>query len=156
MTVLNSLVHKTFYENCSHFILKWFQPNSFGEVCFLEKELRKYAKNSNFEGALYLTSGSMPLRKFFSVLLWFKIHLKYVLLVRKKKIVLYTLSVASGLVQVVIFLIGNLDFTEHWLMVSFHYSKLTYSYSACMEQFLILKQTYPKAYNFKTYLSKGL
>ena len=31
-----SLVDKTFCENCSHFILKWLQPNSFGEMCFLE------------------------------------------------------------------------------------------------------------------------
>ena len=25
---------RLFCENCSHFILKWFQPNSFGKVCF--------------------------------------------------------------------------------------------------------------------------
>ena len=30
-------MYKTFCENCSHFILIWFQPNSFGEMCFLEK-----------------------------------------------------------------------------------------------------------------------
>ena len=35
--VEESLVYETFCENCSHFILKWFQPNSFGEVCFLEE-----------------------------------------------------------------------------------------------------------------------
>ena len=43
--------------------MKWFQPNSFGEVCFLEKSFES-AKNSNlenFESALYSTSGSMPL-----------------------------------------------------------------------------------------------
>ena len=29
-----SLMDKTFCENCSHFILKWLQHNSFGEMCF--------------------------------------------------------------------------------------------------------------------------
>ena len=28
-------MYETFCGNCSHFILKWFQPNSFGESCFL-------------------------------------------------------------------------------------------------------------------------
>ena len=32
-----SLVHETFCENCSHFILKRFHPYSFGEVCLLEE-----------------------------------------------------------------------------------------------------------------------
>ena len=32
-----SLVFETFCENCSHFKLNWFQPNSFEEVCFLEE-----------------------------------------------------------------------------------------------------------------------
>ena len=32
-----SLMYQTFYENCSSSILKWFQPNSFAEVCFLEE-----------------------------------------------------------------------------------------------------------------------
>ena len=31
------LVYENFCVNCSHFILKWFQPNSFGEVYFLEE-----------------------------------------------------------------------------------------------------------------------
>ena len=45
-------MYETFCENCSHFMLKWFQPNSFGEVCFLPRELkevlRKYAKKIKF------------------------------------------------------------------------------------------------------------
>ena len=51
-----SLVHKFFCENCSHFILKLFQPNSFGEV-FEES----YKNFEHFESALFTTSGSMPL-----------------------------------------------------------------------------------------------
>ena len=39
-----SLVDKTFCENCSHFIWKWFQPNSFGEMCFLEESYEKMQK----------------------------------------------------------------------------------------------------------------
>ena len=39
------LVYET-CENCSHFLLKWFQPNSFEEF---RGELQKYAKNSNVE-----------------------------------------------------------------------------------------------------------
>ena len=35
--VEQGLVYETFCEHCSHFILKLFQPNSFGEVCFLEE-----------------------------------------------------------------------------------------------------------------------
>ena len=35
--VESSLVYETFCENCCHFILKWFQPKFFGEVCFLEE-----------------------------------------------------------------------------------------------------------------------
>ena len=64
-TVLNKVsCTRLFCENCSHFILKWFQPNSFGEVCFFRGEIQKYAKNSNFdnfESALYSKSVSMPL-----------------------------------------------------------------------------------------------
>ena len=30
-------MYETFGENCSNFILKWFQPNPFGELCFLEE-----------------------------------------------------------------------------------------------------------------------
>ena len=54
---------RLFCENCSHFILKWFQSNSFGSV-LLRGVHHKYAKNShfkNFESAPYLTSMSMPL-----------------------------------------------------------------------------------------------
>ena len=40
ITVLN----KVFCENCSHFILKWFQPNLCGEVCFLEECTTKMQK----------------------------------------------------------------------------------------------------------------
>ena len=29
---------------CSHFILKWFHPNSFGEVCFLEESYENMQK----------------------------------------------------------------------------------------------------------------
>ena len=44
----------------------WFQPNSFGEVCFLEEsyenmQKKKKSNFDNFERALYSTSGSMPL-----------------------------------------------------------------------------------------------
>ena len=35
-----SLVYETFCENCSHFILKWFQPNSFEEMCFSEESYK--------------------------------------------------------------------------------------------------------------------
>ena len=40
-----SLLDETFCENCSHFILKCFQPNSFGEMCFLEESYEKMQKN---------------------------------------------------------------------------------------------------------------
>ena len=40
----NCLVDETFCEYCSHFILKWFQPNSFGEMSFLELSRRKCKK----------------------------------------------------------------------------------------------------------------
>ena len=49
--------------NCAYFTLNWFQPNSFWGIVLLGGELRKYAKNSNFENfesALYSTSVSMP------------------------------------------------------------------------------------------------
>ena len=36
--------NKTFFENCSHSILKWFQPNSFEEVCFLEESYENKEK----------------------------------------------------------------------------------------------------------------
>ena len=73
-----SLVDETFCENCSYFILKWFQPKSFCGNVLLRGELQKYAKNSNFdnfESTLYTKSGSMPLnlqpKTFPYVCLWF-------------------------------------------------------------------------------------
>ena len=42
--VEKSLVHETFCKNCSYFILKWFQPNSFGELYFLEKSYENMQK----------------------------------------------------------------------------------------------------------------
>ena len=47
--VEQSLVSETFYENCSHFILKWFQPNSFEEVCFLEESYENMQKIQIFK-----------------------------------------------------------------------------------------------------------
>ena len=35
-----SLVDETLGENCSHFTLKWFLLNSFGEMCFLEESFK--------------------------------------------------------------------------------------------------------------------
>ena len=61
--VEQSLVYETFCENCSHFILEWFQPNSFEEVCFLEESNENMPKKSTFnifESALYSTSVSLP------------------------------------------------------------------------------------------------
>ena len=58
-------MYETFCEKCSHFILKWFQPNSFEERCFVEesyKNMQKKKKFENFKSALYSTSGSMTLR----------------------------------------------------------------------------------------------
>ena len=37
-------MYKTFCENCFHFILKWSQPNIFGEVCFLEESYKNMQK----------------------------------------------------------------------------------------------------------------
>ena len=64
--VKSSLIDETLSENYFYFtlIMKWFLLNSFGEMCFLEEELQKDAKKSkfdNFESALYMKSGSMPL-----------------------------------------------------------------------------------------------
>ena len=39
-----SFVDKTFCENCSHFILKWFQLNSFGEMCILKESYKNMQK----------------------------------------------------------------------------------------------------------------
>ena len=44
----------------------FFQPNSFGEICFLEESYEKMQKLStfeHFESTLYSESGSMPLTK---------------------------------------------------------------------------------------------
>ena len=44
--------------------MKWFQINSFGEMCISEESYKNMQKNSifeNFEGALYSASVSMPL-----------------------------------------------------------------------------------------------
>ena len=38
------IVDKTFFENCSPCILKWFRPNSFGEMCFLEESYERQFK----------------------------------------------------------------------------------------------------------------
>ena len=64
-----SLVDETLCENCSHFTLKRFLLNSFGEMSFSEvlcKQMpkKKKKKKSNFEifqSTLYMKSGSMPL-----------------------------------------------------------------------------------------------
>ena len=58
------IVDDNFCEDCSHFILKWFQPNSFGEICFLEKsykhvQKKKKKKNENFDSTLYMKSRSI-------------------------------------------------------------------------------------------------
>ena len=45
------LCMRLFCKNCSHFILKWFQPNSLGEVCFLEEcttNMQKISHLKNF------------------------------------------------------------------------------------------------------------
>ena len=51
-------------ENCFHFILKLFQANSFGELCFLEESygnMQKIQILKTLKSALYSTSVSMPL-----------------------------------------------------------------------------------------------
>ena len=63
---IKSRVRHFFCENCSHFILKWFELNSFREVCFSEEcttNMQKIHILKNFEtqSALYFTSASMPL-----------------------------------------------------------------------------------------------
>ena len=60
-----SLVYKTFCENCSHFILKWFQPYSFWGIVLLRGELQKYAKKFKFWQfweCLYSALGSVPFK----------------------------------------------------------------------------------------------
>ena len=49
LTTLTTVLHKVLCprlsgETCSHFILKWFQPNSIGEVCFLEESYKNMQK----------------------------------------------------------------------------------------------------------------
>ena len=54
-------------ENSSHSPLKWFQLNSFGEMCLLEEnfeQMQKKKKKMNFEkfeSVLHMKSLSMPL-----------------------------------------------------------------------------------------------
>ena len=48
-----SLMFETFCESCSHFRLKWFQPNSFGEVCFWEKMSYENMKKKNKFGEFW-------------------------------------------------------------------------------------------------------
>ena len=38
------MVDDNLSENCSHSVLKWFQPNSFEEMCFLEERYKKMEK----------------------------------------------------------------------------------------------------------------
>ena len=69
------LINKTFYENCSHFILKWVQSNSFWELVLRLRRATKRFKKFKFEhseSAFYLKSGCIPLtpleRKFWELL----------------------------------------------------------------------------------------
>ena len=44
-TVLNQfIIDDNFCMNCSHFILKWFHPKSFGEMCFSEESYKQIQK----------------------------------------------------------------------------------------------------------------
>ena len=54
---------RDFCENCSHFILKWFQPNFFGEVYFLEESYENIQKIPILKifRASSIQSGSMSL-----------------------------------------------------------------------------------------------
>ena len=57
------VVDETFCENSSHFILKWFQPYPFKEICLLEESNNKIQKIqilTIFESAIYTKSGIMP------------------------------------------------------------------------------------------------
>ena len=40
----NSPIDYTLLNYCSNFILKWFQPNYFGQMCFLEEGYEKILK----------------------------------------------------------------------------------------------------------------
>ena len=43
--IASSLMYETFCANCSHLILKWLQPNSFGGSMLLRGELQKMQKS---------------------------------------------------------------------------------------------------------------
>ena len=60
------------------FLWKWFQPNSFEEVCFLEESYENMEKTNfeNFESAFYSTSGSMPLT-YWNKLIFHDLHSVY-------------------------------------------------------------------------------
>ena len=53
--VEHTLVYETSCENYSHFIMKWFQPNSLEEVCFLEsyENMQKIQMFENFGSPLF-------------------------------------------------------------------------------------------------------
>ena len=55
---IKSRVRNFSVKNCSHFIMKWFQPNSFGEVCFLQECTTNMKKKNHI--LKILTSVSMP------------------------------------------------------------------------------------------------
>ena len=68
---------RLYANDCSNFIKKWLQPNSFGEMCYLDSEetfnrCDKF-KFDNFESALYMKSVSMPIIDSLT-LLQFTIH----------------------------------------------------------------------------------
>ena len=48
------VVDESLCVNCSHFTLKWFQLNSFREMCFLEENYQQMKKNGNHESILYM------------------------------------------------------------------------------------------------------
>ena len=64
--VLNKSLRRNFMQKkSSQFIRKWFQPNSFGDMCNLGESLQIDAIMLNFEkfeAALYMKSVSMPIR----------------------------------------------------------------------------------------------
>ena len=61
-----SLMYETFCENCSHFILKRFQPHSFEKVCILEESNENMQKSQilTILRALSNRHSSVPLIKF--------------------------------------------------------------------------------------------
>ena len=48
-TVLHKVSSMRLSVNCSHFLPKWLQLNSFGEMCFLEGNYQNMQKKSNFK-----------------------------------------------------------------------------------------------------------